>query len=60
MAADPPAWLLLAQQVLAVASCVMLIMYFAGRLECDKLVRYSLACQLAIITLVLVASAHHA
>lgn len=44
-----------AADVFAVASCVLLLMYLLNKLECNKFVRLTLALQVALLLLAMVA-----
>ena len=55
MSPNPPQWLLTVADVASVVSCTMLLMYLFNRLECNKFVRLSLAIQVGILGLAVVA-----
>lgn len=55
MPPQPPKWLLVAVNVLSVVSCVLLVMYLMNKLECNKFVRLTLAIQVGVLALAVVA-----
>ena len=54
-ARPPPAWLLVSADVISITSCVLLALYLLNRLECNKFVRVTLALQVLLLFLALVA-----
>lgn len=51
----PPAWLVTSANVATLLSCVLLVMYLLNKLECNKFVRLTLALQVVVVTLALLA-----
>lgn len=51
----PPAWLLNVSNLVSLVSLVLLLLYLFERLECNKFVRLSLALQVAVLLLAVVA-----
>lgn len=51
----PPAWLVIAANVFGLTTTVMLFMYLTGSLECNRYVRLTLALQVGLLALTLVA-----
>lgn len=51
----PPPWLLVSADVISLTSCALLVLYLLNRLECNKFVRVTLALQVLLLFLALVA-----
>lgn len=52
----PPQWFTTTAYVLTLGSCVLLLMYLLNKLECNKFVRLTLAIQVVILMLAMVAA----
>lgn len=51
----PPSWLLVSSDIISITSCTLLVLYLLDKLECNKFVRLSLALQVLLLFLALVA-----